>query len=125
MRSDIVRIQVPADIRSITTAGVDVGFQNIKLNDEGISECIGGFIKCGDGVNAESVFISDPPSNKCANDSKPASNNCYFVGTKVQFWLSLLVGGFIGLIIGCSILYLVFYFLAQRQTSVARRGLTA
>ena len=113
MRSDIVRIQIPADIRSITTSRIDVGFQNIKLNDEGISELARGFIKFGDGVNTEGVFIPDPPSNECANNSKATSNDYKFIGTKVQFWSYLLMGGIIGLIIACSILRLVFYFLTQ------------
>lgn len=109
MCSGMVGSQIFTDIGSVTSTGVDVGFQNIELDDEGASEFIGGFIKCGDGVNTDGVFISDPPSNKCTNNGKTTSNECYFVGSRLQFWGALLSGGFLGLVIAALVLQGIFY----------------
>jgi len=110
MIADIVGTQIFTEVGSISSAGINIGFQNIKLNNEGISKFISGFIKLGNTVNTESVFISDPAADKCTNNSKSTGNEYKFIGTKIQFWLSLLMGGIGGLIIGGSILHLVFYF---------------
>lgn len=96
MIADIMGVQILTNIGSIPAASVDVGFQLVELINKSDSKFGSGFIKFGDIVNTESVFISDPPSNECANNGKATSNEYKFVGTKIQFWLCLLIGGFLG-----------------------------
>ena len=102
-------------ISSFTFGKNGVMFQKSDFTEKGVSEGSGGFIKFGNVVNAESVFVSDPPSNQCANNSKTTGNEYKFVGTKIQFWLALLFGGLLGLIIGAGILHFIFYLITQRS----------
>jgi hypothetical protein len=77
-----------------------------------VSKLGGGFIKFNDTVKFERVSVPNPNTEKCADDSKTASNKCYFVGTKVQFWLSLLIGGLLGAGISIVLLQFIFFVLA-------------
>ena len=101
-------------IGSFTFGKKGIMFQVNEFAAEGVSEGSGGFIKFGNVVNAESVFVSDPPSNECTNNSKATGNDYKFVGTKIHFWLSLLFGGFLGLVIGATILHFIFYLITQQ-----------
>lgn len=55
--------------------------------------------------------ICSQNTEKRANDSKASSNKCYFVGTKIQFWVTLLTGGFAGIAIGLILVICIFCFL--------------
>lgn len=44
-----------------------------------------GYIELNDSVKIEGIFVPYPSTEECADNSKSASNKCYFVGTKVQF----------------------------------------
>jgi hypothetical protein len=111
MIADIVGSQILTNIGSIPTASIDVGFQKVALMGKGISERCGGFIKLNDVMKFEGIFVPNPSAKECTNYRKTASNNCYFVGTKVQFWTALFLGGLFGLVIATAILQFIFLFL--------------
>ena len=116
--ADIVSSQILPDIGSISPAGVDVGFQNIELIGKSISKFGSGFIKVLSVDEAGRKIIADVSSKDGSNDAKTASDKRQFIGSKIHYWLIVLSGGFIGLIIGCSIVILFFIF-TQRLNSPA------
>jgi hypothetical protein len=87
----------------------DVIFQEQDRPQEGILELGGGFIEFSDIVNLESISVANPSPNKCSNDSKTASNKCYFIGTKVQFWTALGLGFVGGVLIATVLIHVIFY----------------
>ena len=89
----------------------DSKFKEKRYTNKSGAEGGGGFVKLGNGMESEGVSISDPPSNECSNNSKATGNEYKFIGTKIQFWLALLLGGSLGLIIGAAILKFIFYHL--------------
>jgi hypothetical protein len=85
-----------------------VMYQKNKFREKSNSEFCGGFIKRSDVIKIEGISVPNPSTKECTNYSKTASNNCYFIGTKVQFWTALFLGGLFGLIISAIIITLVF-----------------
>ena len=85
----------------------------LQINDFGkksISELGGSFVKFYVPLELKGIPVRDPSPKECAYNGKPASNKCYFVGTEVQFWMALLLGGIGGLIVGTAIIETLFYF---------------
>ena len=48
--------------------------------------------------------VSEPCAKESTDNGKTSSDKCYFVGTKVQFWVALLSGHLIGLAISIAII---------------------
>lgn len=71
---------------------------------EGSSEQSTSFIEIIDFLKFESISVCNPSTKKCSNYGKPASNKCYFVGTRLQFYLYALGGGLCGAIRSVAIL---------------------
>lgn len=114
MRSDIMSLQILPNIRSITTARADVVFQKIKLNDKGVSKFSGSLIKILSVDKTGRKIITNEATNKNANDCKTTADQCYFIGNRTQFWLSLFMGGFLGIVMGVLILNFIFWFVLRR-----------
>lgn len=92
-----------------------VASQIDEFGIKGISERAGGLVELADFVNVKSIPISNPTADECTNNGKATSNEYQFVGTKVQFWFSLFLGGLIGAIISYVLLKLIFRFVTQRR----------
>jgi hypothetical protein len=88
MAVDISGLQklIESSITSFTFGSRSVVPQKNKFMEKGISKLCGGFIEFNDIVKLVGISISNPGTKECANDSKTARNECYFIGTKVQFW---------------------------------------
>ena len=98
------------DIGSFTLRKMDGIFQVDEFAEKGVSERGGGFVELTCLVNAEGIPVANPTTDERTNNSKATSNECQFVGTKVQFWSSLFFGGLFGAIIGVIILKIIFRF---------------
>lgn len=59
--------------------------------DEGGPVDSGGFVEFGYAEKLHGVPIVDQSPKKDSNDTEPTSDKCYFVGTKIQFRISLLL----------------------------------
>ena len=53
---------------------------------------------------------SSEAEGNSANDCKTTSNQSYLDGSRTEFYIASFVGGTIGLIIGCMILFFFFYY---------------
>jgi hypothetical protein len=95
-----------------TTKATDISvmFQKGCFGEKSVAEKTGGMIELCDAVNLEGISVANPSAEECANDSKTASNNCYFVGTRLQFYLFAFVGGLIGLGV-----YFEYYVLGSQK----------
>lgn len=91
-------------------SGVSIVFQENDFREKGGPKKSSGFIELNDTVKFEGVSIPNPSTKEYANDCKTTRNECYFVGTKVQFWTALVLGGVAGAIIGMAIVGAFFYF---------------
>ena len=92
----------------------DIVSQIQDCAQKGVSKSSGGFIKFNNTVKFERASITNQSTEKYANNSKTASNNCHFVGTRSQFWLSLFIGGLLGAGIGVAIVKFIFWFLHNK-----------
>lgn len=88
---------------------VSIMSQKSDFGQKSISEDDGGFVERGDTVKFEGISIPNPGAKEHTNDCKTARNECYFVGTKVQFWIALISGGIFGLVVGKVIIQVFFY----------------
>ena len=116
---DFNSFQVPVNIcklqefAKVTTTPeiTDVGIvsQKSDFREKSISKDSGGFVKFGNTVNFEGISIPNPSAKEYTNDSKPSSDKCYFIGTKVQFWTALVLGFIDGALIAIALLHVIFY----------------
>lgn len=90
-------------------------FYNAGVVDEGNMELTGKLIKFLTVHQANREVITNPRTEKDTNKSETTANQCYFVGTKAQFYIASFTGGIIGLIIGVIIVSLFFYFTQRRH----------
>jgi hypothetical protein len=102
---------IKSSVASFTVRDTSVVLQENKFREKGVSEICGCFVEFNDIVKFEGISVSNPRTKEHANDSETASNECYFVGTKIQFWLAILLGGLFGAIIGTIIVQFIFLFL--------------
>lgn len=114
---DYSDLQVAITIIGLTLSLILLGMwgsHNIEKDSIKNTKCKAHYQDChAPPTNDASVY--DQPAEKHANDSKSASNEFYFVGTKVQFWLALLCGGLGGLLIGSMLLQFIFFI--QRRAN--------
>jgi len=116
-----VAVNIPMEqnlIKAVGTSNIsDVGimFNENDFREKCSLEKGGGFIAFADIVNSKGVSIAYPSTNKRADDGETSGDKCYFVGTHLQFYLSALAGGLIGLGIGCVILQSIFWLLRKRR----------
>lgn len=101
-------------VGTIKATDISVMFQKGCFGEKSVAEKTGGMIELCDAVNLEGISVANPSAEECANDSKTASNNCYFVGTRLQFYLFAFVGGLIGLGVAYFILNITFWVLRRR-----------
>lgn len=85
-------------------------FYNAGVVNKGNTKLTGKFSKFLTFHQPSREIISNVSSEDCANNAKSTGNEYEFVGTKLQFWLYLLFGGFSGILIGCIIVFLFFYY---------------
>ncbi len=105
MIADIVGLQILPNIGSVPAASVDTEFQKVELIDKGISKFGSGFVEVLPVDKAGRKIIANTSSEDGSNDAKSASDKRQFIGSKIHFWLIVLSGGFIGVIIGGIIVY--------------------
>ena len=108
--AEIARKQEFPKIAGTTSLGdLGVVLQEDELGVKGIPECSGGFVKLSDVVKIKGISIPNPSTKDCTKDSKTTRNECYFIGTKVQFLAALLLGGLSGAVIGTAIIKFIFW----------------
>jgi hypothetical protein len=107
---DISRLQklIEGSVGSLTFWCRSVVSQKNKFMEKRISELCGGFVESNDVLDFEGVSVSNPCTKDYPNYSKTSSDEGYFVGSRMQFYLYALGGGLCGLIIGIAIVKLIF-----------------
>ena len=63
--------------------------------------------------DSQGKTISNPSAQKCPDDKESPSYVSKFEGSRVQFYLSLLLGGIAGAIIGSAMLLIIFFFIQR------------
>lgn len=104
--SELQEFAKVATIPKVTDIGIVS--QESDFGEKGIFKLNSRFVKFSDMVKPKGISESNPSPNDGSKNCETSSNEYQFVGTKAQFWLSLLIGGLGGLIIGVGILKLIF-----------------
>ena len=97
-----------------------VVFQENYFWKEGCTEKRCCFVELGEPVNIEGISIPYPGAKQSTYYSKTTSNECYFVGGKVQFWVAILVGGLSGIVISMVMLKVIFWHITERSAAQLR-----
>lgn len=93
-------------IRPLAFVNFSVMTQEDDFREESVSEFSSGLIKF---FNPTASFTKDmvaQSTNQGTAQSETTANQCYFIGTKDQFYLALFGGGMIGLVIGIILIWL-------------------
>jgi len=63
-----------------------------QLRSEGATQIVTSFGPCVDFGEAKRKSVANPTPKQSTNNAESSGNECYFIRTKFQFWMSLFLG---------------------------------